>query len=248
MEMIGHNQAPLFERLVLRAQELTAEAENAPPVVSQEMADKYGGYLKAVSDVIKQAEAERIAEKRPHLTAVRIIEERWQGQVLGPVRKVFSLLKKRLVEWEIAQAAERKRIADEAKAKAEEARREADEAERRIKEAQEQARAGGPFAPRAYAEAVETMRAAEAAEKAAKVAANAKSTTGAQYATASGQARAVSLVTTRSAVIKDRRACALFYLSDEKMGQVLQTLADRDVRQGLDVPGCEVIETKDVRL
>lgn len=54
---------------------------NAGPIVDQETADRVSNWTARISDIKKRAEAERVAEKRPHDEAAAAVQAKWRPLV-----------------------------------------------------------------------------------------------------------------------------------------------------------------------
>lgn len=224
----GHNNPP--EQSILdQIADLYDEAKNwadGEPITSQEMADAITLLREQIHEAGKKADAERIAEKKPHDDAAAAVQAKFNPFIQpkkGKVDLAKAALDDLLTPW-------RKKKADEAAA---EARRIAEEAEAARAAAQEAMRASsGNLAAREEAEAV--LAEAKKLEKTAKRADKA-ATTG------------TGLRTYWVVEMVDQEA-ALDWAYNRAPGDFItaaQALAEAVVRQGVrQVPGFVVREEK----
>lgn len=137
----SHNMPPsdaeiLSERLngkysdtLKRRDELLASAARAPAEVADEgAAGKFADLVKLLSACTKNAEAERVAEKEPHLAAGRSVDGFFRG-ITDPLAAAKKTLEQRLTVFQRKKAeAERRRREEEEQRQREEAAKLAREA------------------------------------------------------------------------------------------------------------------------
>lgn len=90
--------APPFEHLTLKAEELMASAERAPEITSKEIADKYALLITQFRALLKAMDDARATEKRPSLDEASRIEEKWRIAA-HPIATKGVELKGRLTAW-----------------------------------------------------------------------------------------------------------------------------------------------------
>lgn len=253
---IGHNEPPPFERISLEIEGFLTGARNAvveyPEITSQEVADRFDGFLIQLRGARQDAEKERVAEKAPHLEAGRAVDTKW-GTIIAAADKALDWINPKITAWkkgvkakqEDAEA-ETRRIADEAKRRAEVA---AAEAERLRQEADGGLLKGttaDPIAAQMKADELQ-LQAKEAKKDVTAVKASAPTTN----FTVDGKKKSVSLRTTWSARITSYKAFAAYLLSqpevDHRLKYCLQDIADSMVRKSEEheAPvGCEPVSTE----
>lgn len=123
---IGHNKPPTLiealrekhRELFSRVDELTATALSVPAVITDDtMQGKVGDTVDLISALVSKADAERVKEKEPHLTAGRVVDAFFKSiaDAMAPhkatllKRSTVYLLKKQ--DEEKARRAEEERIA-----------------------------------------------------------------------------------------------------------------------------------------
>jgi hypothetical protein len=229
----GNNPPGPFETVRDRIDDLFVEAEHwldGKPVTTQAEADGISKLLDLVRKAEKEADAERISERRPHVAAADAVQTRYRP-VLERAKLLADTCKSALTPW-LRQEAEK------AAAKAVDARRIADEKAAAAKKAFEMS---GP----------EDLAGREAAEVAFREAIRAEAKavrTGRDRPHAKGGTRAVSLRTRYAPVVKDFTVLARYGWERhrEEMEAFLLSLAEQDVRRGLrDIPGVEIIRIEE---
>lgn len=90
--------APPFEHLTLKAEELMASAQRAPEITSKEIADKYALLITQFRQLLKAMDDARATEKRPALDEASKIEERWRVAAF-PIAQKGVELKGKLTAW-----------------------------------------------------------------------------------------------------------------------------------------------------
>lgn len=102
-------------RLLARIEELIAKGAAPAPCDSEDLAGRYGDYIKMVSTVSKMVDAEREKHNRPILNAQRALKAR-ADSITGPLAEAAARVRARLDSFMREQAriaAEKQRIADE---------------------------------------------------------------------------------------------------------------------------------------
>lgn len=239
---IGHNSPPPspYEAIKAHLDDLLTEARNwadGAGVENQEQADEISRLIEELRQGAQAADNARLEEKAPFDKIIDEIQERYNayigglkskvknpGKVVTAIDALKATLKPYLDRLEAekrAKEAEARKAAEEAAAKAAEAMRAAEATDLAARE-----------------EAEELVNAAKRAEAEANRAANDK-------AHASGGSRAMGLRRTYTAVMTDRKAALVHYITTqpESVTAYLQGLADADVRRGLrQIPGFDVVE------
>lgn len=231
---IGANNPPLtpYEKAKAAVDEIYEQAEqwlDGDPIDSDLMAEGVAKLQKLIKAEKKAAEDARKAEVKPHDDAKKEIQGRY-----NPLKErcdlAIQVCNDVLTPWMQKKAA----IAEaEAKAKRDEADRKRIEAEKAIREAD-----AANVIEKAKAEALvkDAKKADGAANRAAKV-------TGAPKA----DGRAVTFRTYWTATMVDGQAAARYYwpIRTPNFNNLLQTLADEDVRAGQhEIPGFEITSEK----
>ena len=168
----GTNAPAKEEILAEQIASLAAKLKATPEPTTQEQADALQTLLDKMTILLKEAEAERVAEKEPHLQASREVDARWKSIAEPGVEARFAAdnRKKSYLKKEM----QRRQAEAEAKAK-EEAERRAAEQEERNRELAAQAESMGmpvedladPVAPEPIAPApVEMPKASSAVGRA----------------------------------------------------------------------------------
>lgn len=240
--VIGANNPPPspFEACKAHMDDLLTEARNwadGAAVENQAQADEISRLIEDLRLGAGAADDARLEEKKPFDQIIDEIQAKYNAYIGGLKSKVknpgkvvvaIDALKATLKPYldkldaeKRAREAEARRIAEEAAAKAAEAMRAAEATDLVARE-----------------EAEELVNAAKRAEAEANRAANDK-------AHASGGARAMGLRRTYTAVMTDRKAALVHYITTrpDDVTAYLQGLADADVRQGKrQLPGFDVVE------
>lgn len=135
---IGHNRPPLDEMIVAEFMEglardhpglidkidqLTERGKDAGPCQDEDLAGKYGDFIKMAGSAAKAVESEREHHNRPILNAQRALKAKADALV-GPLLRAVDNVRRQLDAF----MAEQRRIAEEARRKAEEEARKAREA------------------------------------------------------------------------------------------------------------------------
>lgn len=228
---IGHNMPDdPFEALKA---ELEGEVEIArdllkKPVENSDDADKVANFANRVSAINKKADELFTVEKRPHLEAGRAVDEKWR-----PVRETAKVLASQLkahvekfLKEERERERERQRIAaEDAAAK----RRAAEEAAKKAADV-----SPNPDDPEMIARQQEAERLKEEALKAEREAAE-------RRVQAGRTGSKVSLRTVKSARIVDYDKLVEALKGRDEMKELVQSLANRSARSGVDLPGMEIV-------
>lgn len=230
---VGHNAVPTGDNHEDLSREFADDSETAEsllksPVTTQEQADQVAAFAKRLAAIGKKADEFHATEKRPVIDEGKRIDERWRD-----LRDGAASMVKRLKGHIDAFLREQRRLEEERQRKAREeaeiARREAAEAARKVAESDQKSEAERA---RIKAEAARKVEEAEAAERDAMARQTAAGRTGAK----------VALRTFVSARIVDYDA-ALQALKDRpEIRDIVQSLANRAVKSGFDLPGVERIE------
>ena len=246
----GHNNPPSlveeveptpFEMSEVEIGDLYAEAKNwldGEPVTTQSVADEISKLIDKLRAAANQADARRIAEKKPLDDAVAeiqarynpLIEENKKANRYGKAYLAINMAKQALAPY-------LQKLEDEQKAAADAARKIADE---KLRVAQEALRASqvADLEKRESAEAL--IREAEKAEAVATKAENSK-------AHATGGTRAIGLRSVWRAEMVDASPFAKYVWLDHRpeLTEFLETLASKLVLGGKrSLPGVNVIEDR----
>ena len=242
---IGHNNQPpydldAFQPLEARAREI-ADAGAAwitlAAIETEEQAQKANDFLAQVRKIEKDADAERKAQKQPHMDAGAEVDKAFKG-LLEPLSKIAGKIKPALTAFvqakEKADLAEKARLADEAR-NAEEA------AAQKLRQAQER---GDVFGE------AEAEQAAKDAADMAKAAAKAPKT---QVSSATGGVRTMALRTTYRAEVTNMNQAFSFFRDHEKYGPELHEIvtrmaeAERRSASGVnEIPGIKFTEERKI--
>ena len=235
--VMGHNNPPepsAIEAAHALLADLELEAANwfdGAEVENQGQADEVSRIIDAARKAGSKFEADRKAEKQPHLDAGRAVDEAWKPLTAGAER-VAKIGKAALTPFLVEQD----RIKREAEA---EARRKADEAAA-------EARAAAQAAETTFAGAIARDEAIERAEAAqAEAAALARQKANAKGA---GMARAVSLRSTWRGEIADRKALLthVAVTRPEELTAFLQAWMEQAIRGGARaLPGVKIWEERE---
>ena len=245
---IGHNGGPAmtpFAALKAQADERIDTANRwiteRPTITDAAMAEKATGFRDQLAATYKATEAQRKADKEPHMLAAKAVDAQY-APVLSLLESAGKAIKAKITDYLVAEQAK----ADaERRAREAEARRKADEAAAAQRRAEEEARKAGGDALRSQAAAEASARAAADAAKAA--AEPARATIKGDY-----NARAVSLRSTWTAEMIDEAAAWKHYQKNPAvraaaLAKALE-LATADAKAFKDAerapPGFRFVETK----
>jgi hypothetical protein len=203
---------------------LAAEARRlikAGAAPNQIESDRAADIATRLSELASKADKSRETEKRPHLEAGRQIDGKWK-----PVIAAADVYKdiKRVVITPFLNA-ENARLARE--------RAEAERKHREQVEAQRQRDAETIRAAQAAGEAVEQINLPTAFDASAYT-----------PVTAGTRGRAIASKTFTSAEIEDYAAALAYFGSNDKVREVIQSLADAQARAGIAAPGCKIKKEK----
>lgn len=230
--VIGGNQPPEptpFEAAEKEIGDLYEEARawlDGAKVDRQELADGIGNLLGMLRSAEKKADTARAAEKKPHDDAAKAVQAKYRP-LLDRAQLASDACKKALAPW-LAKLEQEKREA------AEKARIEAEQRQWLAEQAVQAAR-DASLDEQAKAEA--RVKAAKEAERDAKRAEKAPAVAGGAVG------RSVGLRTVHYAVMTDPVAAARHFWQThpDEMKANLQTIADREVRQGKrEIPGFDI--------
>lgn len=229
---IGHNSNHVegFKEVIAR---FKADADKYADVTednAQFIRDHigYGGKL------AKEIDAQREAEKKPHLEAGRKIDGAYKPLV-DSCDQIVRSMKAKLTAFLDAREREAKRAAEEA-------RRKLEEAERAAAKAAEPE--DDPFLA-ATAEAVTAdVKVAHAEARTAEASVMAAS----RVSSAAGGFKAAGLKTVRKAKVTDWSKLAQHYLNSGDLRATLEKLANADIRHAkgaaIEIPGVEIVEER----
>ncbi|PWJ88424.1 hypothetical protein C8D77_111147 [Mesorhizobium loti] len=233
----------------LAAEKEMAEAFLKKPITTQEQADQSAIWSKRLAAIAKKATDLHRVEKQPSLDEGRKVDDKWRDLKEQPAE-----LSKRLKRHMDAFLQEQDRIEQERQRKAREEadkiRREAEDAARKVAEAEraaiDAATAGGVAASFEAEAALEADRQAKQreAEKLAQQAADAERETQARNANAGRTGARVALRTFVSARVVDYEKALLALKDHPEMKTLVEQLANRAVKAGLEVAGVERMEEK----
>lgn len=226
---IGGNAPPLIdpeklaeaERLTKEALALAKAQREAGPIKDAQRASLVSDVVAALRAAFKAVDAIRVEQKKPHDDAADAVQKAFKV-FLNALESDANAIKTMAAQW---LAEEQKRQAEEKARREAEARRQQDEAWA----AKQLAEAKGDTL--AVAQAEEKAKAAEAAEAAAQKVQKAK------MESASGGGRTMALRTQAYAQINNWRAVFMHFENEPDVREILQRLADREIRAGLTVPG-----------
>jgi len=222
---IGHNLPDdPFEALQVEfaAEKEQAEAFLKQPIKTQADADRAAIWSKRLSTIAKKATDLHKVEKQPHLDAGRAVDNKWRELKEEP-----DALSKKLKRHMDDYLREQQRIEMERQRKAQE------EADRKRREAEEAARAAAQ---------VEDEAAAAEAKRLAEQAAQAERDAQARNMSAGRTGARVALRTFVSARIVDYDKALRALGNHPEMKALVETLANRAVRAGVEVEGVERFE------
>ena len=265
---LGHNAPPptgdplLDLKNEFAAEKETAEAFLKKPITTQQQADQAAVWSKRLSLIAKKATDLHKVEKQPHLDAGRAVDDRWRDLKEEP-DALSKRLKRHLDDFLREQARLEEERQRKARAEADRIRREAEEAaakaaaaeraaeeerQRREREAQDAGKVGTLFTAEVdeAAKQQEAERAARAAEieRLQRQAAEAEREAEARNANAGRTGAKVALRTFVSARIVDYDAALAALKNRPEIRDVVEALANRAVKSGVDLPGVERVEEK----
>lgn len=231
---IGGNRPPVIdpeklaeaERLTTEALALAKEQREAGPIKDAQRASLVSDVVAALRAAFKSVDAIRVEQKKPHDDAADAVQKAFKV-FLNAMESDANAIKAMSAQW---LAEEQKRLADERAKREAEARRQQQEAWA----AKQLAEAKGDSL--AVAQADEQAKAAEEAAAAAQKVEKAK------MESASGGGRTMALRTQAYAQIRNWRAVFMHFENEPEVREVLQRLADREIRGGLTVPGADRAE------
>lgn len=222
---IGHNlpdDPHEALKLEFAAEKELADAFLKSPITTQEQADKAAVWSKKLSGIAKKATDLHKVEKQPSLDAGRAVDDKWRDLKDEPAD-----LSKKLKRHMDSFLLEQQRIENERR------RKEQEEADRLRREAEERARAAEASNDEAAQEEAKRLNAEAAEREKAAQATNAQAgRTGAK----------VSLRTFVSARIADYDKALLALKDHPEIKALVEQLANRAVRAGVEVAGVERVE------
>jgi hypothetical protein len=232
---IGHNSNVSDDPHAQLAHDLASETETATsflkkPIATKDDADRAAVWSKRLAAIAKKATDQHKVEKQPHLDAGRTVDEKWR-----PIREgadeLSKKLKRHLDDWLREQdRIERERQA-KAREEAERIRREAEDAARKAAEVEQ-----APEAERAAA--------LDRARKLQDEARDAERDAEARNAAAGRTGAKVALRTFVSAEITDYDALVAALKDRPEVRDVVQSLANRAAKSGVDLPGMKIVEER----
>ncbi|MCR8492793.1 hypothetical protein [Brucella anthropi] len=224
---IGHNlpdDPHEALKLEFQAEKELADTFLKTPITTQEQADKAAVWSKKLAGIAKKATDLHKVEKQPSLDAGRAVDDKWRDLKEEPAD-----LSKKLKRHMDAFLIEQQRLENERR------RKEQEEADRLRREAEERARAAEQGNDEtALAEAEQLKAEASEREKAAQATNAHAGRTGAK----------VSLRTFVSARIVDYDKALVALKDHPEMKALVEQLANRAVRAGVEVAGVERFEEK----
>lgn len=227
---LGHNNPPSALDALKEKLALYREGAEAFGPVTEANAQEYRDHIGYGIRLGKEIDAQREAEKRPHLEAGRAVDAAYKP-LLESVETTQKKLKTPLQAFVVERERQAKLAAEEAARKL----REAEEAERKAKEEAED----DPFLA---ATAPEIDVAAVAAG--AKVA-ELQVSTASRVSSAAGGFNATSLRTVRKVKVTDWSKLALHYIGNGELRACLEKLANADLRHAkgaeIELPGVDII-------
>lgn len=234
-EPIHLSNATPFDLIAEHLEDLIAEARNfadGDPVTTQGQDDAVSALIESLTTAAKDADAERVRENKPHDDAKAAVQAKYApliadrknkqpGKVWGAIDALKACLKPYRDKLE-AEKRETERLAREA-------------AEKAARDAREALAAADAADMSARDAADDLVRKAEAAQRAAKVAANDK---------------VKGFRTKHVAVITDLDAAVRFYWSDNRdaFAELVQRLADTDARTSRRVAQGKGVEFREERV
>lgn len=200
-----------------------AEAFLKTPITTQEQADKAAVWSKRIAAIAKKATDLHKVEKQPALDAGRAVDDKWRALKDEP-DTLSKRLKRHLDDF----------LREQQRLEFERQRRAREEADRIRREAEEVARAAAPDDEAAKAEADRLQQQAADADREAE----------ARNASAGRTGAKVALRTFVSAEITDYDALVMALKDRAEVRDVVQSLANRAAKSGIDLPGMKIIEEK----
>lgn len=261
IDMRGHNDPPAggdFERLLERQAELVATASGwlneVPEISDQAQADRAAGFIKQCRALAKEADEARKEANRPHDTAIKANNARFQP-IVGAAKSVIDHIEPRVAAFLRRERERQQREAAEARRRAEEAARQAREAEALAEEKIRAAERGsligtGENTMRAVIDAERAQAEAEEAAEAARALEGQKVKAGSAYQSG-GIGKAMSLRERQVPVIADLKKATAFFARKNapELEEACRKAARRWARAfpGEAIPGVEFrTETKAV--
>ncbi|RUV65192.1 MAG: hypothetical protein E5X35_11675 [Mesorhizobium sp.] len=235
---IGHNLPKSDDPHEALSAEFLAETELAvtflrKPIQTKDDADRAAVWSKRLATIAKRATDLHKVEKQPHLDAGRAVDDKWRG-----LKEDADALSKKLKRHLDDFLREQDRIEQERQRKAREeadkVRREAEAAALKAAEA-----AAAPGVASNFAE-----EAAREADRLAEKAADAQRDTEARNSGAGRTGAKVSLRTFVTAEITDYDALVMALKDRPEVREVIQTLANRAAKSGVQVPGMKAVEER----
>lgn len=237
---MGHNRGPAFNPKAVAAFTKTASgvSDAAAAWARAEITnDTKAGELKDFIDqtraLQKRVEERRKEDKEPHLKAGREVDAAYKD-ITAILERAMTIAKKPLQTYML----EKQREADEAQRKAAAEAREREEEARRAQQIAERNQSA--------AAQIEAERAAEAA-KAAQKQANTPAKAKVASATGAGT-KSTGLRTRRRAQIDNIRHAFMHYQTAPEVVDVIQRLADADIRaakgEPITIPGVTIVTEK----
>lgn len=234
------NMAPdddSFEGLQSAIEDFAREAEKlmkAGAAKTQEQADEASDVADKLNKLFARADKARDTEKRPHLEAGRVVDDKWRP--LTTTASIYKRLKEIVTEPFLkAQKAARDRAEREAREAAEKAQREAAEKEAAAKRAAQEATAKGntKAAEAAQAEADAAIAKAQEAESKADAIASTPIKAGTR-------GRATSLRGVKVAKITDYDKLLMSLKDHADIKAAVEKIANASARAGIALPGMEI--------
>jgi hypothetical protein len=235
---IGHNNPPEptpLETFKLHIDDLFETAAgflDGTGVANDEQAEFVSKLLSDARDAGKDADKQRVIEKKPHDDAGKAVQAAWKP-LIERAELTAETCKKALAPWLKAKDDALRAVAEAA-----------------AKEAEEKAAAARALHQAAEATDLAAQEAAETALRQAEEAAKAAAKADGAKAHATGGSRAVGLVSVWSAEIEDRRLALNHYIQAHpgEFVAVIQALADHEARHGpRTAPGIKFTEERVAR-
>lgn len=227
---IGGNEPPAFEAYMMALDDAYSTAQDfldGSALENDGQADAVGKILSEVKKIKKDANAERIEEKRPHDDAGKAVQAKWKP-LLERADTILAAAQKPLTAYLNQKAAKQ----------AEEARKAREEAERKAQKA---------IAAERQAESMDDLEKARAAQEEADQAARDAKRASKAKAHVAGVDRAVGLRTYKVVTVTDHRKALLWIAARDK--SALDAFIDDYARRNAPtrpMDGVEVTEEKRV--
>lgn len=242
------NNAPeddSFEGIQSLIDELAREADRLMklgPAKSKVEANEAADVADKLAKLYAKADKARVVEKQPHLDGSRDVDDKWRP--LTSAASIYKRLKDAVIEPFLkAQARAKEEAERKAREESDRARREAVEKEVAAQRAADEAALQG------NASAAAAAKKAQDEANAARAQADAREATAMTVAatpiTAGTRGRKTSLRTVTRVTIEDRAAVIAFFQDRQEMTDLLQSLAEKAVKAGFDVPGTKVSKDHD---